>query len=221
MTKLQKIDLKKTFLIIGFILATLLIAFLLYQTFFKSYSDDLEYQQPNEENIQGELPGSGGKTDNNTTKETNDNGLIKSEDKINSSETPSSSQLNKNGENSDSTTEKNEKIISATKDSSDFFTSTNDNNIKYYNKTDNKFYQLDKNGNKGELSDKEFFDVKNVVWSPSNNEAVLTYPDGKKIIYDFNKEKQISLADHWDNFSYSSDGNKIAFKSTGATVDNI
>ncbi|NTU99327.1 hypothetical protein HGA64_04995, partial [Candidatus Falkowbacteria bacterium] len=58
------------------------------------------------------------------------------------------------------------------------------------------------------------------TWSPNKNKAVLEYPDGANIIYDFDKQKQITLPSHWKDFSFSPSGDQIVFKSMGQDVDN-
>lgn len=92
--------------------------------------------------------------------------------------------------------------------------------LQYYDKNDGKFYRIDPEGNAKAISDKVFYKVENVVWSPNKNNAVLEYPDGSNIIYDFNNQKQITLPTHWKDFSYSPDGSNLVFKSIGEDPDN-
>lgn len=92
--------------------------------------------------------------------------------------------------------------------------------VQYYNKGDGKFYRLDENGNASPLTDKIFHSVSNVVWAPNKTEAVLEYPDGANIIYNFSTNKQISLPAHWKEFSYAPDGRQIVMKSMGEDPDN-
>jgi len=94
------------------------------------------------------------------------------------------------------------------------------NGLKYYNKDDSKFYQIDENGQIKTLSDKVFHSVDNVVWSPNKNKAILEYPDGANIIYDFDNTKQITLPSHWQDFNYSPSGDKLIMKSMGLDPDN-
>jgi hypothetical protein len=93
-------------------------------------------------------------------------------------------------------------------------------NIKYYNPEDGKFYKLDASDQPVALSDQTFYHVTNVNWSPTKDKAILQYPDGSKTIYDFTKNKQITLPEHWQDFSFSPDGNNIALKSLGNDPDN-
>jgi WD40 repeat protein len=91
---------------------------------------------------------------------------------------------------------------------------------QYYNKTDEKFYKLDDDGKITALSDKVFHSVEKITWSPDKNKAILEYPDGANIIYDFSTNKQITLPAHWKDFSFSPDGKNIVLKSMGTDPDN-
>ena len=93
-------------------------------------------------------------------------------------------------------------------------------NSFYYNKADGKFYQIDKDGNKRLLSDKTFYNVDKVNWSPNKDKAILEYPDGFKIMYDFQKQKQYTLPKNWQEFSWRRDGQQIAFKSLSKYPEN-
>ena len=98
--------------------------------------------------------------------------------------------------------------------------SGNGTDLNFYNKTDGKFYRLDENGDAVTLSDKVFHNVENITWSPSKNKAILEYPDGSNIVYDFNTNKQVTLPKHWEDFNFSADGSKIIMKSIGLDVEN-
>ncbi len=96
----------------------------------------------------------------------------------------------------------------------------NGTDVQYYNQSDGKFYQLDENGNIKALSDKIFHNVEKITWSPQKNKAILEYPDGANIVYDFALDKQITLPKHWENFDFSTDGDKIVMKSIGLDPAN-
>lgn len=92
--------------------------------------------------------------------------------------------------------------------------------VQYYNKNDGHFYKLEEDGETKILSDKTFHNVEKVNWAPNKNKAVLEYPDGSNIIYDFQQERQISIPNHWEDFSFSPSGQELAFKSMGMSPDN-
>jgi len=95
-----------------------------------------------------------------------------------------------------------------------------DDSLRYYNRNDGKFYRLDNNGNLVALSDTVFHHVRDVTWASSGNKAILEYPDGNKIVYDFQSQKQVTLPKHWQDFSFSPNGNQISAKSMADDVEN-
>lgn len=92
--------------------------------------------------------------------------------------------------------------------------------IQFYNKSDGKFYIVNENGDLIPLSNKVFYNVEKIDWAPNKTKAILEYPDGNKIVYDFNSEKQITLPKHWEDFSFSPDSTKLINKSLGIDPDN-
>ena len=92
--------------------------------------------------------------------------------------------------------------------------------LRYYDENDNRFYRIDENGNPIRLSDTEFFDVEQATFSPVRDEGVIEYPDGSNIYYDFTAERQVTLPQHWEGFSFAGDGGKIAAKSIGLDPNN-
>lgn len=92
--------------------------------------------------------------------------------------------------------------------------------VRFYNQTDGRFYQLAADGTIQELSDTIFFGIQHVTWSPAKDESIIEYPDGSNIYYNFNTKAQVTLPQHWENFSFSDAGDKIAAKSMGLSPDN-
>lgn len=95
-----------------------------------------------------------------------------------------------------------------------------DANIAYYDRSEGKFYRLDQNGNNILLSNQTFYNVQNITWSPSNDKAILQYPDGSKISYDFTTQKQATLPKHWQDFSFNPNSTAFAAKSIGMEPEN-
>lgn len=93
-------------------------------------------------------------------------------------------------------------------------------NIKFYNNVDGKFYKTLADGSVKELDDTVFYNVEKVTWSPSKNESILEYPDGSNIYYNFDTKNQVTLPKHWEEFSFSPQGDKIASKSMGLSEEN-
>jgi len=99
-------------------------------------------------------------------------------------------------------------------------TMTKTNELRYYNQNDGKFYKINANGDLIALSDKIFHQVSNITWSANGNQAILEYPDGSKINYNFDTQKQITLPKHWEDFSFSPSGDQISAKSIGNDIEN-
>lgn len=95
-----------------------------------------------------------------------------------------------------------------------------DGQLRFYNDEDGKFYKLDASGDLVTLSDKVFHQVQNITWSAQGDKAILEYPDGSKITYNFSTQKQVTLPKHWEDFSFSPDGNNISAKSMSNDVEN-
>ncbi len=92
---------------------------------------------------------------------------------------------------------------------------SNGGDFRYYSADDGKFYRITPNGETKQLSDQVFYNAQKVTWAKNKNQAVIEYPDNSKIIYNFDTNKQVSLPKHWQDFSFSGDGNQIAAKSLG------
>lgn len=101
------------------------------------------------------------------------------------------------------------------------FASLNNDVLRYHNANDGKFYKVTADGTIKQMGDQVFYGVTNVTWAKNNDKAVLEYPDSSKIVYNFEQQKQIaSLPKHWQEFSWSNDGNQIAAKSIGLAPEN-
>lgn len=98
--------------------------------------------------------------------------------------------------------------------------SSDKNGIRFFNKEEGKFYKVDSSGNLEALSDKVFHNAEKVTWASAKNQAIIEYPDGANIIYNFDEKKQITLPNHWKDFNFSADGEKIIAKSIGYDEEN-
>lgn len=203
---------KKIFIIIGFILVSIALGFLLYIAFFKplispttptpdnSSTTTISGGFPNAQTGQGNVvdPGSGSGLPAEIPTE-DQNPLIPN--------TVAQGGLTK-------TTSLNQK------NSLTAAPGNNGTDIQFYNQDSGKFYQINKLGEVTELSDKVFHNVQNVTWSPTKNKAILEYPDGANILYNFEKESQVTLPSHWKDFDFSPDGNNIVMKIMSNDTDN-
>lgn len=99
-------------------------------------------------------------------------------------------------------------------------TLSGDGRVQYYDQSDGKFYKIDDKGNAVALSDKIFYGVNNIVWAPDKNQAIIQYPDGNKILYNFQTKSQVTLPSQWQDFSFSPDSSQIVSKSLGLDEEN-
>ncbi len=92
--------------------------------------------------------------------------------------------------------------------------------MNYYDDTDGRFYTIDEDGNVVRMSDTQFPDVETVEWNKDAEKAVMEFPDGSNIIYDFDTEKQVTLPQHWEDFDFSPVADEIVAKSIGLDPNN-
>lgn len=85
-------------------------------------------------------------------------------------------------------------------------------NVIYYNRDSGQFYKITPEGEKQLLTDQVFKNVHKITWAPTRDKAILEFPDGYKIVYDFEKKKQYTLPFNWYDFSFNPSGTEIAFK---------
>lgn len=104
--------------------------------------------------------------------------------------------------------------------SKDLSLSNNGTDLIYYNKDTGFFYRITPNGEKKLYSDLPFKNVETVTWSPNNQKAVLEYPDGSNVIYDFKDKKSVTLPAQWTDFTFSNDSAQIAFKDLRLDPEN-
>ena len=94
------------------------------------------------------------------------------------------------------------------------------NTLSYYDSFTGQFYTLDTGGNIRTLSDQRFPDVQSVAWANSGDKAILEFPDGANIFFDFKTNEQITLPRHWTDFNYSPTTDQIIFKSIALEPEN-
>ncbi len=84
--------------------------------------------------------------------------------------------------------------------------------VRYYDRATGKFMSVDPNGNVVELSAQIFPSVQNVTWSADGARAVMEFPDGTKLSFNFASQKQATLPASWEDFSFSPGSDKLAAK---------
>ncbi len=98
--------------------------------------------------------------------------------------------------------------------------SGNGSSVNFYNPADGKFYTIDADGNLVLLSDAKFPNAESVSWNGDADKAVLEFPDGTNIVYDFATEEQTTLPKHWEDFQFSPTTDRIEAKSLGVDPNN-
>jgi hypothetical protein len=205
---------KKIFLIIAFIAFVILIAYLIWSVFFKPSEEPTEPDKGGEE-ITGGLPNAA--TGSPNIIEGGEEGGKKEGEEGFPNIGPNITEIDKNAFIAGGSITKTEQV---TNSNTKGLTSTNSGNVQYYNEDDNYFYRINSNGEIEKLTDKRFYNVDDVTWSSAGDKAVLEYPDGRKIMYNFETDKQVSLQSHWHDFSFSPTGNNLVSKSIGLDPEN-
>lgn len=94
------------------------------------------------------------------------------------------------------------------------------NGLQYYDATNQQFYRINPDGSITALSDQKFYQVQSVTWSERGEKAILEYPDGTNILYNFDTKKQVTLPREMEDFSFNTSGSQIAAKWVGDNADN-
>ncbi|MBI4599246.1 hypothetical protein HY734_03575 [Candidatus Uhrbacteria bacterium] len=92
--------------------------------------------------------------------------------------------------------------------------------VNYYDPADGRFYATDADGNVHALSPEKFPAVSSVAWNGEGNKAVLEFPDGSNVVYDFENERQVTLPKHWEEFAFSPVSDRIMAKSLSIDPGN-
>lgn len=98
--------------------------------------------------------------------------------------------------------------------------STSGEGINFYDENDGRFYTITEDGDVKRLSDTQFKDAESVDWNKDSDKAVIEFPDGSNVIYDFNLEKQVTLPKHWEDFKFSPTKDSLIAKSIGLDPRN-
>lgn len=85
-------------------------------------------------------------------------------------------------------------------------------NLRYYNPNDGKFYRVAPDGTVELMNDAIFRGVETVAWAQTSDEAILEFPDGANIYYDFDTGRQVTLPKEYTEFDFSPRADQIAFK---------
>ncbi len=212
---------KKLFLVIGFIMVTIFLGYLLYTFFFKS-TTLITLDVPGVNTSTGGLPSSEEGTGQIVTSTVPGTipGNIDTETGTEGPFNPINSNQPNPNTPSDIALGNLTKVETLTQSPGLGSTLSSAGGVQYYNKDDGYFYKIDKDGNATLMSDRVFHDVSNITWAPSKDKAILEYPDGSKILYDFGTKKQVTYPKHWEDFSFSPQSDQVIAKSIGLDPGN-
>lgn len=94
--------------------------------------------------------------------------------------------------------------------------------LRFYDRTLGQFFKLSPDGlTKELLTDAVYREVQDIDWSPDGNQAILTFPDNNKILYNFADRRQTTLPKELNDFAFSPQSDKIVAKFLdGSNLDN-
>ncbi len=98
-------------------------------------------------------------------------------------------------------------------------TNAPNNTINYYNPNTQRFYKINADGTEQKVSNKIFAQIDSVAWAGNGSDAVIEFPDGSNIVYNFETDEQVTLPAHWTEFDFSPDSENLAFKSLALDVN--
>ncbi len=92
--------------------------------------------------------------------------------------------------------------------------------MRFYDPDTGRFYRMSPTGGTTQLSDKQFYNLQNITWGKSGDQAILEFPDNSKVYYDFEADRQYSLPSHWQDFDFSPNDDTVVAKSLGLDQNN-
>ncbi len=92
--------------------------------------------------------------------------------------------------------------------------------INYYSAADGRFYKVNARGEVAALSDAQFTQAQSVEWNKDSKKAVIEFPDGTNLVYDFDSKKQVTLPKHWEDFDFSPVTDELIAKSLALDPNN-
>jgi len=98
-------------------------------------------------------------------------------------------------------------------------TDANGSGLLYYDRTRQLFIHQDAAGAESLLSPDTFPEISRTIWSPRKTAAILEFPDGSNVYYDFVARRQVTLPRELSEIVFAPDGTKIAYKFLGDDAD--
>lgn len=92
--------------------------------------------------------------------------------------------------------------------------------VQYYDPQTGLFHRILPDGTNVTLNDSPLPSARDVTWSNASDKAIVEFPDGRNILYDFNTKEQRSLPAHWTEFSFAPSDSSIAAKKIGISPES-
>ncbi len=92
--------------------------------------------------------------------------------------------------------------------------------IFFYNDLASTFMTLNNDGTATPINSQLFYNVDKVTWSSGMDKAIIEYPDGSNILYDFKTSKQITLPRELEKFAINSTGTMLSAIWESGNPDN-
>jgi WD40 repeat protein len=111
-------------------------------------------------------------------------------------------------------------VQAITRTRAEFNSLSNSGNFNYYNSSDERFYTVGPDGKSILLSDEVFRSVDSVAWSHEGDSAVIEFPDGANIYYNFETGERATLPRQAKEFSFSPEDSQLAYEYIGEAEDD-
>jgi hypothetical protein len=112
------------------------------------------------------------------------------------------------------------RVTELTRDRAEFNSLTSRGSFNYYDLRNERFYQVSPGAEPRLLSSKAFPSVDNVTWSHNGSSAILEFPDGSNVYYDFARDVQATLPQQAQEFSFSQNDSELAYEYIGEAEDD-
>jgi sugar lactone lactonase YvrE len=188
---MENSKLKRVLILAGFIILILAIGYAIYYLFFKpAKQPTYPYYRPPTAGLPGQLPGV---ANENVNRQISEEAAAK---------LPSIERVPKGAAISDKARGGFTKVFKKLQTGL-FPRVSKDGGLVYFDSAQGRFYKINPDGTVTLLSNQKFFSVSGVTWSNDANKAVLEYPDGSNIVYDFKNNKQYTLPKEMETFDFS------------------
>jgi hypothetical protein len=112
-------------------------------------------------------------------------------------------------------------VNSITPSRADHYSQSKNGMLNYYDARTEKFYRISpKGGSPTLLSDEVFRNVQQVTWANSSDSAILEFPDGSNIYYNFENGNKATLPTEAREFSFSPKDDSLAYEYIGENKDD-